>query len=411
MSTLDGSQGRDEKRSNLAPSALLLLILLCLRLTVWNHPISVHGDEEQFIAALGFPADYPVHQPGYPAWVAMGTLLHRLGLAPYTAYQIWSLLASLAAPLLLRRILCHWVAPPLAWWTALGYGVNAIVWFHSVAALNYSLAAALSLWCISELLQEDPRSVYRGAKIAMVCIIFRPDALLWLGPIVLYMCWRRSRKSVFATASILLVGVAVSVLLSRWAYSHGVTQNASTTVMHTWQLLLRTSVFHLGFIDGLDRNVVKLGVLLTWSLGPFLPLLLAALIRRRTSRPVRNHALPILVIWILPALLFLLLIHMSEAGHVMPFLAPAYGLAAVLAESKWCNRKSILLFRVATILSIMQFSFYPWRAQTTGVARLINAKVAYLSASGLRQIDRRKDIHSPGDFWPTKAHTPQTPVK
>jgi hypothetical protein len=51
---------------------LLFVILLVLRLSVWDHAIPVHGDEEQFIQALGFPANYPVHQPGYPAWVCTG---------------------------------------------------------------------------------------------------------------------------------------------------------------------------------------------------------------------------------------------------------------------------------------------------------------------------------------------------
>ena len=72
----------------------LLLILLTVRLPLLDHPTPVDIDEVSFIAGLGFPAQYPVHHPGYPLWVAMGTVLHAVGLEPYTAYMTWSVLAS-----------------------------------------------------------------------------------------------------------------------------------------------------------------------------------------------------------------------------------------------------------------------------------------------------------------------------
>lgn len=386
-----------------AEQLLLIVILFALRLSVWQHPVPFHGDEDQFTQALGFPSHYPVHQPGYPAWVAMGTALHRLGLAPYTAFEFLSCFASIVAPLVFYRLLQYWITQPIAWWTALGYGVNAIVWFHGLAALNYNFAAMLGLWAAKEYLQTPGNVPLAGIACALT-IILRPDYLLWIGPLLIHLSIQRPKFRI-STLIALPCGTLVSILLSKWAYSHSPPQ-PDTSIQHTTELLFSTSVFNLGLIDGLGRSAIKLVMLLIWSMGPFLLLLMTSLTKSR-----HKDAILINFIWLLPALLFLLFIHMSEAAHVMPLLAPLYALTAIMAEDKWSNRSATNLLRIAAIVSIIQFSFYPWRTDCAGYTRTLNAKVAYLSAAGLRHIDHRRDIHTPSDFWPTKAHTPLTEKK
>ena len=80
-------------------SALLLALLMAvLRVPLLDHPTPVDVDEVSFMGGLGFPRDYPVHHPGYPLWVAMGTVMHAAGFDPYAAFQVWSFAASVAAP-------------------------------------------------------------------------------------------------------------------------------------------------------------------------------------------------------------------------------------------------------------------------------------------------------------------------
>ena len=81
----------------------LAAILILLRLPLVSHPTPVHPDEVNFIAALGFPQPYPVHHPGYPLWVAMGTLTRSLGFSDYGAFQLWSFAASVGIPLLMVK--------------------------------------------------------------------------------------------------------------------------------------------------------------------------------------------------------------------------------------------------------------------------------------------------------------------
>jgi len=233
-----------------------------------------------------------------------------------------------------------------------------------------------------------------------LAIIFRPDYLLWIGP-VLIMLSLQNRKGRTATVLALLAGTLLSISFSRWAYSLSAVMPETTSIRHTAELLLSTSVFNLGLVDGLGRSAFKLLTLIIWSMGPFALLLLASFTRQGRKEIIRIN-----IIWFLPILLFLLFIHMSESAHVMPLLAPLYALVAIMSESKWGQYSAKKWLRAAAILSIIQFSFYPWRTDSTGLLRTLNAKAAYLSASGLRQIDHRKNIHTPSDFWPTKAHTP-----
>ena len=55
------------------------------------------------------------------------------------------------------------------------------------------------------------------------------------------------------------------------------------------------------------------------------------------------------------------------------------------------------------LCSLAQFLAYPWSAESTGFKRLLDGKIAFQSAAGIRQIDRRQDVHRPGDYWKTKA--------
>jgi hypothetical protein len=121
-----------------ARAAALALILLVARLAYLQHPWPVHGDERSFVEAIGFPAQYPVHHPGYPLWIAIGTALHAFGFSPYASYQTWSLLASVALPVLMYIGLGRGLRDGLAWWVALSFGVCPILWFTGTTALNYA---------------------------------------------------------------------------------------------------------------------------------------------------------------------------------------------------------------------------------------------------------------------------------
>jgi ABC-type antimicrobial peptide transport system permease subunit len=121
--------------------------------------------------------------------------------------------------------------------------------------------------------------------------------------------------------------------------------------------------------------------------------------RRRDVIPSGRH---FLLFWIGPVLLFQLLIHVTEVGHALWYLPPAYAVLALGASTLGAQRVA-LLPAAAVFASLAQFYFYPWRAEVSGRQRILNAKVAFVSAQGLARIDQRPEMHEPGDFWPVPS--------
>jgi hypothetical protein len=132
----------------------------------------------------------------------------------------------------------------------------------------------------------------------------------------------------------------------------------------------------------------------------------SALVRFKSAARALPNGGVFWLLWILPNLLFLLLIHMTEPGHVMLLIPAGYVLLALDAHSHFRAKTARMLVAGVAAASLLQFIAYPWSADSTGFKRTLDAKIAYISGQGLRQIDRRVEIHTPGDTWPTATHRP-----
>ncbi len=110
------------------------------------------------------------------------------------------------------------------------------------------------------------------------------------------------------------------------------------------------------------------------------------------------------MLWVGPLVLFDLLIHMSQPGHIMLLVAAGFcamGLGlAVWLPGRWASRAAA----AGAICTIVQFAAYPWSAEGSGVKRVVDDKIAYMSAIGLLRIDEWRRTHRSGDFWPTEVH-------
>lgn len=187
-----------------------------------DHPTPVHGDELEFMSAIGFPAAYPVHQPGYPLWVALGTLLSRCGASPYAAYQAWSVVFSVLAPWLLYLALRREVDDAIGWWIALAMGVCPLNWFMGTTALNYSAACAagliVAMTCRRAIIDHSAAHMRCAAACLAVSIQLRPDLLLWLGLMVLFTAWRFKRADRVFCLLVLAMGIAWVFGVQSWLY-------------------------------------------------------------------------------------------------------------------------------------------------------------------------------------------------
>jgi len=396
---------------NWAAAFVLMLALLGLRLTVCGHPWPVHPDESEFVAAIGFPRPYPVHPPGYPLWVALGTLLTRTGLSPYVAYQSMSVAASCFGPAVLFFLLRGMVGAGIAWWAAFALGVNPVWWFEGVTALNYSAANCLGIVIVAacwKWMGRGPHSRDSMPDVALATLGtgLRPDMLMWYGPLVVWSAWRARAGWLGRSLVMAVFAVAISVALSFVLFPAG--QRAS--VEHTSEVLWSTSVFSRGFVNGVVRNAVKLGAYLGWGVGiggvVFVWSVIHLSRRHVRSSPyssqIQGEGIRVtvfFVLWILPVLLFQLLVHMTELGHALWYFPVIYTVMAIALGNLRSRRCAVVILAMTSCASIAQFFLYPWRADVSGWQRVLNAKVAFASAAGLKQINQRDLIHQPNDFW------------
>lgn len=409
--------------SRLAAPALLILFVLC-RLAVWTHPRPVHGDEDRFVAGIAWlqaaidgsaasqargMAAYPVQAPGYPLWIGLGWLLSRAGLAPYTAFQTLTFAASLLDVLLMHRLARRMLSPHLALALALLYGLTPIHWFHSVTALNYSAGSCLASG-IALLAWRGGGSAIAAAWLCVAGASIRPDLLLWLGPLCIWVAsCEHARRRTAAVVAVLMLGLLVWVGIVAALYAVGAAEQSSQSLEHTIGNVLGSSVLLRGLRDGLLRNSVKLAAVIGWGLGVATAIgfglaAIAALRSRLRAGPRARF----LIVWLMPAVAFNALIHMTEPGHALWHVAPLLLMLGAMLECAAPHRA----VRIVTLLALLaagQFWFYPWSGQwgTSEVKRLIDAKTAYVSRIGLLHIDLRRTIHQPGDFWPTDAHNPR----
>lgn len=425
----------------------LMVLLVFVRLPLIDHPQPVHPDEREFVDAINFPTPYPVHPPGYPLWTALGSVMSKVSRGEYQAYQILSVVGAAMASVFLYLILRRWVcADSTAWLIALALGLNPLMWFHAVTALNYCMATAVALavvyYMARGIADNRLRDLKIGTSIFAVGLFLRLDLLLWIGPVWAVLALRHPVRT-WAPAALVLVAAAIG----NWQMTHylyGQSEIGRTALAHTREVIWNTSVFEQGVGNGLLRNAVKLGANLAWDFGLLLPAIPVAFFAarrcgagwhcqrpyvgsvahgagmhspestaeqttfdppRRTTLGVAPNAIQITNIALLaalPLIAFTLLIHMSEPGHIMLLLPIGYtilaaGLARLhpIAAKRWA-------FAIA-VIGAAQFLLYPWSVNGSSMKRLVDAKVGYISASGLRQIDRRHEIHHPGDYWPTGA--------
>lgn len=396
------------RRQAFMHAALLVILLLPLRWIVADHPRPVHPDEAAFMAGIGFPSDYPVHHPGYPLWVALGTAAELGSLSSYWSFAAWSLAASIVAPVLALMLFRRFVSNGAALALALAYGLNPLMWFSSVTALTYCAAAAFGmgvvLLSVASVAQRSPARLYTACVLLSIGTLVRADLAVYAGPIVLYAALRSERRTTMIRAlAILATGAAVALLTTEYLYARSDMAEAAARLEHTRGVLLGQSVFRAGLIDGLLRNGVKIAMNLAWHLGFGFPLAVWAAMSLIRHAPIGGRGATgvrlMIVLWLVPGLVFLLCLHVAQ-GYFLPLLGGAYLLIGAAAEHHLGRRSAARLAYVVAAFSLAQFLFYPWSSESTGWKRTIDAKIGFISRVGLSRIDERPRIHTEGDTWP-----------
>ena len=303
--------------------ALGLAIVTLLSRWPYRARMLYNWDAVQFALALHeFDiAKHQPHPPGYLLYVALGRLLNASLGDPTLAYVALAMLFSAGTTFVL-----YWLARRLfdratALIAASLLAVSPLFWFYGSVGLTYAgeaFAASVVAWFAYGALTGHVSSLYWGALALGLTGGMRQSVLLlllplWLGSALLGI---RSRRRVAIAGAILLATVLAWLLPMLWLTGGPAAYVGASTQLYG-SMLLPTSV--LG--GSLEITLAQARYLLESTLVGLGPLGLVALAlpayarRMGWSRPEW-----FLLGWIVPPIIFYMLIHFGQAGYVLTFL-------------------------------------------------------------------------------------------
>ena len=272
------------------------------------------------------------HPPGYIFYVAAAALAKAAGLDSDHALVAVSVVASGVAAGLCYLLCRRYAGPPLSLALAIAFAASPLVWLHGEVAMPYLLLAPISAGLA--LAFRDARG--QGVRRAVVASFafgalggFRQDLLLFLFPLWVWMLWPDTGARL-RSAVALLAGCGLWLLPSA-ALSDGLIAYA----MRSLGQLTGVSGVSANAERSIPLNAVLVGDSLFWGgLLVFVALLVLGLARALAS--VRGQRLPddaeagFFALWLLPALLFYLFVHIGEWGFVLSLVPGMYALVAWL---------------------------------------------------------------------------------
>ena len=372
--------------------ALGLAVVTLLSRWPYRARMLYNWDAVQFALALHeFDiAKHQPHPPGYLLYVALGRLLNASLADPTLAYVALAMLFSAGSTFVLywlaRRIYDRVTAVIAASLLA----VSPLFWFYGSVGLTYAgeaFAASLVAWFAYRALSGHVPSLYWGALALGLTGGMRQSVLvlllpLWLGSALIGI---PSRRRQLIAGGILLASVLAWLLPMLWLTGGAAAYVGASTQLYG-SVLLPTSV--LG--GSLEITLAQVRYLLESTLVGLGPLGLVALILPAYSRRVGWHRPEwFLLGWMVPPIIFYMLIHFGQAGYVLTFLP-----ALVILLSR------VLAWAVAAGSERLRRPNWRWALTTATLLPLVLINTGFfVSARPMpREFDKRA-----GDSWVWRA--------
>ena len=374
--------------------ALALGLALVTLLSRWPYRARMlyNWDAVQFALALHEfdVAKHQPHPPGYLLYVALGRLLNASLANPTLAYVALAMLFSAGSTFVL-----YWLARRLydratAITASSLLAVSPLFWFYGSVGLTYAgeaFAASLVAWFAYGALSGHVPSLYWGALALGLTGGMRQSVLvlllpLWVGSALLGVPSRRRQ----AIAGGILVASVLAWLLPMLWLTGGPAAYVGASAQLYGSVLLPTSV--LG--GSLEITIAQVRYLLESTLVGLGPLGLVALMLPAYSRRMGwRRPEWFLLGWMVPPIVFYMLIHFGQAGYVLTFLP-----ALVILLSR------VLAWAVATGSERLRRPNWRWALTTATLLPLVLINTGFfVSARPMpREFDKRA-----GDSWVWRA--------
>lgn len=342
------------KMGDRAVAALLAALVLVARvpfashtLWAWDSVLYARALEDGFHVGTDLVDQRP-HPPGYLFYVALAASSRLFTRDSNAALVIISVIASALTAAAVYLLCRRFADRALAVVVALGAASAPLAWTYGEVAMPYALLGLLVVVLAASL--HDARSrQWPAALIASAALGlaagFRQDLLLLLGPLWLWMLlarpWRERALCVAAAGAACLAWFVPSALLSGGpaAYLGSLSGQAARV----------SELSPAAGGDALLRNTLLTVFALWWGLLGFALLLAAAVIAAITARRRLTDEAMFFALWLVPAALVYVTIHIGDPGYLMSMLPGLYvACAALLAPIARTAPRVVLAF--ATLL-------------------------------------------------------------
>jgi hypothetical protein len=368
-------------------AALAALVLLARvvyasqTLWAWDSVLYARALEQGFHVGVDL-ADQRPHPPGYILYLGVAALVRFLTSDSNAALVVLSVIASALTAAAVYLLCRRYTDRALAAVIALGAASAPLVWTYGEVAMPYAVLGLLGVVLAVSL--RDARSrPWPAAFIASaglgLAAGFRQDVVLLLGPLWLWMLAGRSwRERGLCVGS---VGIAALAWLAPTASLSGGPAAYLATLGAQASRVSELSPAAGG--DALLRNTLLTVYALWWGLLGFALLLAAAIIARlRAGRWLSEDAI-FFALWLVPAALVYVTIHIGDPGYLMSVLPGLYiACAALTAPIARTALRAVATFAVVLVainVAVFVASDAPFSANAIASHdRSLDARVAFV---------------------------------
>lgn len=319
------------------------------------------------------------HAPGYIGYVAIGRALTAVTGDPNAALTLLSVVAGGVIPAATYALGRRFLRRRYALLAAVLLGTSPVVWYYSLVALTYAVAAAVTIplvWAAVVARQErSPRHLYVAALLLSALGALRQTDLVLLLPVLVYAAWpfaARTRvkvAAVLAATSLLWLVPLLDAAGGPLAYLQRSEEMAALAGGRTW-------IFGATLV-GLGQNLLLVSIGLVLGLGVGLLALPAAALGRRSGLGVFGRGgRRLLALWAAPALVIYLFVHTGQVGYILTVLpicalwiggvAQELGAADVsvprLMPARWRRSPAVAGVALVAVLNTVGFTQVPERA-------------------------------------------------
>jgi hypothetical protein len=348
-------------------TAIVLFVGTVLSRIPFRSHVLYHWDSVNFAFAMrefNLAKEQP-QPPGYIVYVWLCRLMDTVVHDAQTTMVIISIGASalaVVALFCLGRTMFNTQTGLIA---ALFLATSPLFWFYGEIALPHSLdtlLVILSAWWLYETMRGRHRYLYVAVVILAIAGGVRQQTIVFLAPLLLFALRRVGWKR-FLAAGALGAVICLIWFIPLMALSDGFATYLRVMGEFSRRYQSTTSVFVGGGWWGIRRNVLKLTMytLFGWSATLIAGVFYA--IRRLWwhERLQSWERLVFLLLWMVPALIFYVIIHMGQQGLVFVFLPALLLISAVGLERLFVTRPGyvIVATSVLVLLNVGVFCLVP----------------------------------------------------